>query len=55
MNKDHSTSIKSKKYLNMRTDHEIFTEILESHENLTIKISQQYMASNISYGKGKNN
>ena len=53
MNKDHLTSIKSKKYLNMRTDHEIFIEILEPYEHLSIKISQQDMASNISYGKGK--
>jgi len=32
----------------MRNDHEIFIEIIESHEHLTIKISQQDMASNIS-------
>ena len=48
MIKTHLTSIKSKKYLNMITDHEIFIEMLESREHLTIKISQQDMVSNIS-------
>ena len=37
----------------MRTDHKIFIVTLESHEHLTIKISQQDMASNNSYGKDK--
>jgi len=37
----------------MRNHHEIFIETLESHEHLTIKISQQDMASNNSDGKDK--
>ena len=39
----------------MRSDHEIFIAILESHEHFTIKISQQDMVSIISYEKDKNN
>ena len=39
MIKSHITSIKLKKYLNRRNDHEIFIITLESHEQFTIKIS----------------
>ena len=39
----------------MRTDHEIFIVTLASHYYSTIKISQHNIASNISYGKDKNN
>ena len=39
----------------MRTDHEIFIVTLASHDYSTIKISQHNIASNISYGKDKNN
>ena len=39
----------------MITDHEIFITTPESHEHLTIKISQQDIVSIISYEKDKNN
>ena len=45
INKAYSTRIKSNKQLHMRTDHEIFIEILELQEQTTIKISEQYMVS----------
>ena len=39
----------------MRTDHEIFIVTLAPHVYSTIKIPQHKIASNISYGKDKNN
>ena len=53
MIKSHLTSIKSKKYLNRRNDHEIFIATLRWQEHLTIKISQQDMVSIISKEKDK--
>ena len=55
MIKVHLTSIKSKKKLNRRNDHEIFIVTLELHEHSSIKISEHIKASNNSYEKDKNN